>query len=171
MELADPPPLPDLLALRWAIEACMRSRISGGMLFIICCICCIWSGDIPCIPWGLMPWGAVPDDASDAECCVVAESCAGVEFCAASAASFFFASAASMARITLLLTPAWFKRLQAGGGKIELRVIGGDGGGNRAFRHSRLNHFYNVGVGQRIFLLGGQGGYGKKNRDETAIRA
>ena len=34
-------------AFRAAIDACMRARISGGMLFIICCICCIWSADIP----------------------------------------------------------------------------------------------------------------------------
>ena len=43
-ERADPPPLSDRAAFRAAIDACMRSRISGGMLFIICCI---WSADIP----------------------------------------------------------------------------------------------------------------------------
>src|SRR6266849_1205355 len=104
MELAkpaDPPPRPDLLALRWAIEACMRARTSGGMLAIICAI---ESDDIP----GGIPWGLMPDDASEAEACAVEESCAAVEFSAAAAASFFLASAASMARITLLLTPAWF---------------------------------------------------------------
>ncbi len=86
----------------------MRSRISGGMLFIICCI---WSDDIPGgIPWGIpggIPCGLMPDDVSGAEPCVVVASCAGVEFSTAAAASFFFDSAASMARTTLLLTPAW----------------------------------------------------------------
>src|ERR1700730_8494443 len=108
MELAgpaDPPPLPDLLALRWAIEACMRACISGGMLAIICCIC---SGDIPGgIPWGLMPCGFMPDDPSGAEGCGAEEFSASVESPAAAAASFFFDSAASIARITLLLAPAW----------------------------------------------------------------
>jgi hypothetical protein len=86
----------------------MRACISGGMLAIICCICCIWSGDIPCgIPWEPMPWGPIADDASGAEPCVVVAPCAGVEFSAAAAASFFFDSADSMARTTLLLTPAW----------------------------------------------------------------
>src|SRR5437870_4305623 len=102
---ADPPPLPDLLALRWAIEAGMRACISRGMLAIICCIC---SGDIPGgIPWGLMPCGFMPDDPSGAEGCGAEESSASVEFSAAAAASFFFDSAASMERITLLLAPAW----------------------------------------------------------------
>src|ERR1700675_1161005 len=55
-----------------------------------------------------MPWGPVPEDAFGVESCVVVAPGAGVEFCAASAALFFLASAASMARITLLLTPAWF---------------------------------------------------------------
>ncbi len=80
----------------------MRARISGGMLAIICAI---ESDDIP---GGIIPWGLMPDDASGVELCGVVASCAGVEFSAAAVASFFFDSAASMARITLLLTPAWF---------------------------------------------------------------
>src|SRR6266849_1533356 len=60
------------------------------------------------------------------------------------------------------------QRLQAGGREIELGVVGSNGGGNGAFRHSRLNHFYDVGVGQWIFLLCGQGSKSQENRNRDA---
>jgi len=59
-------------------------------------------------------------------------------------------------------------RLQAGGREVELRVIGGNGSHNRGFRQSSFRHFHYIGIGQRIFLLGGQGGYSEKNNHSDA---
>jgi len=61
-------------------------------------ICAIESDDIP---GGIIPWGLMPDDASGVELCGVVASCAGVEFSAAAAASFFFDSAASIKGLEL----------------------------------------------------------------------
>ena len=126
----------------------MRSRISGGMLAIICCIC---SDDIPGgIPWGLMPWASIPD-ASGAESCEVVAFGAAAALSAAAAASFFFDSAASMARITLLLTPAWPSDCSPVEERSNCVSLAAMACHNRGFRQPGFHHLHDVGIGQQDF--------------------
>src|SRR6266849_7253305 len=147
MARAAGPPIPTLPAVfRLAMEACMRARISGGMLAIICAI---ESDDIP---GGIIPWGLMPDDASGVELCGVVASCAGVRILRRGSSIFLLRLRRQHGSDHFAADTRLVQCLQAAGRKIELRVIGSDGGRNRGFRQPCLYHFYDVGVGQRVFL-------------------